>query len=73
MIVDATPASGFIGQIPVRSIWLLLLYASELYRELPEARRVQLEDAPDDIPDLVAELLANAVERRLRRSLTFDY
>ena len=65
--------TGFIGQIPVKNIWLLLLYASQLYRELPEARRVELEEAPDDIPELVAELLANAVERRMRRNLTVGY
>ena len=52
-----TPTPGFIGRIPVRNIWLLLLYASRLYRELPASRRVQLEDAPDDIPHLVAEIL----------------
>ena len=67
------PAIGFIGRIPVRNIWLLLLYASQLYKELPEAARVELEDAPDDIPELVAEILANAVERRLRRNLSFGY
>ena len=65
--------SGFIGRIPVRNIWLLLLYASQLYRELPEARRVELEEAPDDIPDLVAKLLTNAVERRMRRNLAVGY
>ena len=68
-----TPGAGFIGRIPVRNIWLLFLYASQLYRELPESRRVALEDAPDDIPELVAEILANAVERRLRRNLSHDY
>ena len=68
-----TPVTGFVGRIPVRNIWLLLLYASQLYRELPASRRVELEDAPDDIPDLVAEILANAVERRLRRNLTAGY
>ena len=73
MVVTVDSTAGFFDGIPVRNIWLLLLYASQLYRELPEARRVQLENAPDDIPDLAAELLANAVERRLRRSLTFDY
>ncbi len=67
------PTIGFIGRIPVRNIWLLLLYASQLYKELPEARRVELEDAPDYIPELVAEILANAVEQRLRRNLSFGY
>lgn len=65
--------SGFIGQIPVRNIWLLLLYASQLYRELRASRRVELEDAPDQIPNLVAEILTNAVERRLRRDLSRGY
>ncbi len=69
--VAATP--GFIGRIPVRNIWLLLLYASQLYRELPETRRVKLEKKPDDIPELVAELLASAVVRRMRRNLTVGY
>ncbi len=68
-----TPTSGFIGRIPVRNIWLLLLYASRLYRELPASRRVGLEDAPDDIRHLVAEILTNAVERRLRRNLSHGY
>ena len=68
-----TPTSGFIGRIPVRNIWLLLLYASRLYRELPAYRRVELEDSPDEIPHLVAEILTNAVERRLRRNLSHGY
>ena len=68
-----TSTSGFIGYIPVRNIWLLLLYASQLYRELPASRRVELENAPDDIPYLVAEILANAVERRLHRNLSHGY
>ncbi len=66
-------ASGFIGRVPVRNIWLLLLYASQLYRELPASRRIELENAPDDIPFLVAEILANAVEKRLRRNLSHGY
>lgn len=65
--------SGLIGRIPVRNIWLLLLYAWRLYRELPEGRRVEIESAPNDIRELVAEILANAVERRLRRNLSHGY
>ena len=68
-----TPTSRFIGKIPIRNIWLLLLYASQLYRELPAARRVEMENAPDDIPFLVAEILAKAVERRIRRNLSQGY
>ena len=66
-------AVGTVGRIPVRNIWLLLLYASDLYRELPQSRRVAVEDAPDDLPNLVAEILTHAVERRMRRNLSFGY
>lgn len=68
-----TSVPGFIDRIPVRNIWLLLFYASQLYRELPEAQRVALEEAPYEIPELVAELLASAVERRMRRNLAVGY
>lgn len=71
--VAESTASGFIGRIPVRNIWLLLLYAWQLYRELPESRRVKLEEIPDDLRELLAEILANAVERRLRRNLAVGY
>ena len=62
-----------IGRIPVRNIWLLMLYASDLYRELSPARRVAVEDSPDEIPDLVAEILTRSIERRLRRNLSFAF
>ena len=71
---DSSIASvSTVGRIPVRNIWLLMLYASDLYRELPRARSVAVEDNPEDLPNLVAELLTHAVERRLRRNLSFDY
>jgi 5-methylcytosine-specific restriction enzyme subunit McrC len=67
-----TSPSGFIGRIPVRNLWLLMLYASDLYRELGSATR-SIEDNPDDIPDLVATMLAATVERRIQRNLTLGY
>jgi len=63
---------GHIGRIPVRNLWLLMLYASELFRQLDRGK-IAIEDNPDDIPDLVAELLAHLVERRLMRNLSFGY
>ena len=42
-----------IGEIPIRNLWLLILYASDLYREF-DAAKVLVEDNPDDIPDLIA-------------------
>lgn len=69
--IDPT-ATGMVGKIPVRNLWLLMLYASDLYRSLDPAK-VKVEEAPDDLPDLVAEILANAVETRQRRNLTSGF
>ncbi|WP_454911273.1 5-methylcytosine-specific restriction endonuclease system specificity protein McrC [Stutzerimonas chloritidismutans] len=63
---------GFIGRIPVRNLWLLMLYASELFRT-SGIGKVGLEDSPDELPDLVAEILAHAVEERQRRRLSLGY
>jgi 5-methylcytosine-specific restriction enzyme subunit McrC len=61
-----------IGRIPIRNLWLLMLYASDLFREIARAK-VSVEDNPDDIPDLVAEILSRQVELRLKRNLSFGY
>ena len=61
-----------IGEIPIRNLWLLILYASDLYREL-DAAKVAVEDNPDDIPDLVAEMLCRRVEHRIQRNLSYSY
>lgn len=63
---------GYIGRIPVRNLWLLMLYASDLFRTRGIGN-VGLEDNPDDLPDLVAKILAHAVEVRQRRRLNFGY
>ena len=63
---------GFVGRIPVRNLWLLMLYASDLFRTRGIGN-VGLEDNPDDLPDLVAEILARAVEVRQRRRLSLGY
>jgi 5-methylcytosine-specific restriction enzyme subunit McrC len=69
-ISEAFEATGLAGQIPVRNIWLLMLYASTLFRDLEKAN-VAVEDNPDDIPDLVAEILCHQVERRIQRNLSY--
>ncbi|MFI9654996.1 5-methylcytosine-specific restriction endonuclease system specificity protein McrC [Guyparkeria sp. GHLCS8-2] len=69
----AEPASRRLGKIPVRNLWLLMLYASDLYRTQPLSSSVAVEEAPDELPDLVAGLLADAVERRQRRQLSVGY
>ena len=72
MIATTVPAAT-VGRIPVRNLWLLMLYASRLYRALPTERRFAAEDNPEGIPDLVAEILTRAVERRLRRNLSSEF
>lgn len=72
--VDSTSATteGLIGRVPVRNLWLLMLYASDLFRT-HGIGKVGLEDSPDELPDLVAEILSHAVEVRQRRRLSLDY
>ena len=65
-------AAGFIGRIPVRNIWLLMLYASQLFRT-SACTGVDVEANPDEIADLVAEFLTHAVEERQRRQLSLGY
>jgi len=64
--------TGHVGRIPVRNLWLLMLYASDLFRQLGRGK-IAVEENPDDIPDLVAEILSRSVERRLKRNLSFGY
>jgi len=66
-------AIGQIDGIPIRNLWLLMLYASDLFRHASKAKGLAAEENPDDIPDLVAEILAHTVEKRLRRNLTHGY
>ncbi len=49
-----------------------MLYASDLFRQLDRGK-IAVEENPDDIADLVAEILARLVERRLMRNLSFGY
>ena len=61
-----------IGKIPIRNLWLLMLYASDIYKEL-DAANIAVEENPDDIPDLVAEMLCRRVEHRIQRNLSYSY
>lgn len=72
LMKDHCEEIGRIGRIPVRNLWLLMLYASDLFRHIDTAK-VSVEDNPDDIPDLVAEILSRQVERRLKRNLSYGY
>ncbi|HDV8353877.1 TPA: 5-methylcytosine-specific restriction endonuclease system specificity protein McrC [Burkholderia vietnamiensis] len=69
---DVPVGSRKIGRIPVRNLWLLMLYASDLMR-IKEAFNALVEEDLEDIPDLVARLLAHAVDQRLRRNVSRGY
>ena len=55
-------------EIPVRNLWLLMLYASRLYQRDEFLPHRNIDDNPEDLFELVAEILVTAVERRLKRS-----
>jgi 5-methylcytosine-specific restriction enzyme subunit McrC len=67
----STESRGRSGKIPVRNLWLLLLYASDLAR-FADRFDAEVEESPD-LPDLIARLLCFAVERRFRRNLSRGY
>lgn len=60
-------------RIPVRNLWLLMLYASELFADDADVREAGLEDSPGDLLDMVAEVLVNAAEHRLHRPLSLRH
>jgi len=57
--------------IPIRNLWLLMFYASELRHQ--NLGQIGTEKTSDELPDLVAEILCYFVERRLRRNLSQSY
>lgn len=66
-------SSTTVAKIPIKNIWLLLLYASDFYQTLGKQQRIQLENNPEDLIKLVAELYCKAARKRLTRSLSCGY
>ena len=58
--------------IPIRNIWWLMLYASDLGEAQNKALKGR-EDLPEDIPDLIGQILIKTVEKRLKRQLTYSF
>ncbi|KAE9857088.1 5-methylcytosine-specific restriction endonuclease system specificity protein McrC, partial [Escherichia coli] len=56
----------------MRNIWLLMLYASSLFRHHGRSM-VAAENNPEEIPALVARILLHEVEQRLLRQLSMGY
>ena len=60
-----------LDEIPVRNIWLLFLYATDLAR-FRGRFNAEVEESTD-FKSLMAKLLCHATERRLRRNLSFGF
>lgn len=58
--------------IPIRNLWLLMLYAGELAPILKKFNKGFDEDR-DNLPNLIAEFLCFTVEKRLQKNLSFGY
>lgn len=59
-------------QIPIRNLWLLQFFASDLFR-IDGYGPVSAEDAPEELPDLAARILADEVAQRLHRGLSVGF
>lgn len=59
-------------RIPVRNLWLLQLFASELYAT-DEGALAGAERLPEELPALVARILANEVTARLHTGLSVGF
>lgn len=68
---SATDATGKM-KIPIRNLWLLMFYASDL-RRCYNPHKHDVEENPDDIADIIAEILCYSVDLRLMRNLSFGY
>ncbi|WP_364308207.1 5-methylcytosine restriction system specificity protein McrC [Paenarthrobacter nitroguajacolicus] len=71
MTLDNESRIYVLGQahIPIRNLWLLLLYASDFYTYGTE-RSQGFEENPELLADLLASILCHSVEERLIRPLT---
>lgn len=58
--------------IPVRNLWLLLLYASDFYKDAGEGA-YSLEGNIEQLPALLAQILCQRTEQRLQRNLSQQY
>lgn len=59
--------------IRIRNLWLLYLWASDLYQHLDVGERASAELNVDELPSLAAEILSIEAGRRLRRRPTLQY
>ncbi|CAM3760581.1 5-methylcytosine-specific restriction enzyme subunit McrC [Vibrio aerogenes CECT 7868] len=59
---------GYVGKIPVRNLWLLMLYASETRFLIPQLSSDEI--SVDNPANLIAEVLCDLVKHRLKKNLS---
>lgn len=59
-------------KIPVRNLWLLQLFASDLYQSAGK-QLSGIESLPENVAELVSQILADSVSDRLRAGLTVGF
>lgn len=64
--------NSYVGKVPVRSLWLLMAYASEA-KFLSNKYFGSIAENPNNIATVIALLLCDAVDARLRRQLSVGY
>lgn len=60
------------ARIPIRNVWLLLLYASDFYKTGSHSLH-GIEDYPEQLADLLGEILVVSVADRLKKPLTPEF
>lgn len=58
--------------IPIKNLWLLMLYASDFYG-LSDHKKIAIEKHPEKIPEWLVEVLIDYVQTRLTKQLTHGY
>ena len=58
--------------VPIRSIWMLQLYASQSFVD-GHISSSAVEDAGVELPELIGTMLCDAVEKRFRRELSIGF
>lgn len=58
--------------IPIRNIWLLMAYAADA-NTLLFPKNVNVEEMPEDLPELLAKLLSTEIRRRFRGKLSVNF
>ncbi|MCL1078701.1 5-methylcytosine-specific restriction endonuclease system specificity protein McrC [Parashewanella spongiae] len=70
-VKDSESFVQYSAGIPVRNLWLLMLYASDF--KYLASEYCGSESIDENVADLVADILCSQVETRLKRNLTFGY